>query len=154
MCKYFFLSSASSSIYTNLCISSSMPTEFQPPMYSSASSSSSSSKRMLSLKSSDGDVFQIEESGIVSESKTIATLVKAGWPGQPPFPLPEASTETLSKVIQHCNKHRASGPSSNTDILHEWDAMFVDVGRYTPLLDLIMVIRFLHCYDDHIKSLS
>ncbi|OWM83963.1 hypothetical protein CDL15_Pgr004394 [Punica granatum] len=107
-------------------------------MSSSASSSSSSSTRkMLTLKSSGGEVFEVEVPAIVSQSDIIATMVGEGQVGSA-IPLPDyVSSETLSKVVEYCNKHHASGLDESD--IQEWDAKFVDMGSYDSLFDLVMV---------------
>lgn len=109
---------------------------------SNMSASSSSSlplcpKKMITLKSSEGETFQIEET-VALQSKTLENMIKncAGTP----IPLRNISGKILAKVVEFCNKHAEVGVDAES--LRGWDAEFVNV-EYPTLFDYILAANFL-----------
>ena len=108
-------------------------------------------KKMITLKSSDGEEFQGEEAGAM-ESQTIRHMIEDDCADNG-IPLPNVNSKILSKVIEYCKKHVQARPNpadsgaadanSSTSTapaedLKNWDAEFVKVDQAT-LFDLILV---------------
>ncbi|GKC97022.1 SKP1-like protein 1A [Tanacetum coccineum] len=96
------------------------------------STSSSSSKKIV-LKSSDGETFVIDEK-VALQSQTIKHMIEDECADNI-IPLPNITSETLSKVIEYCKKHvESSNKGENDDNnkaveddLKNFDAEFVRV---------------------------
>jgi S-phase kinase-associated protein 1 len=115
-----------------------------------------SSKKMITLKSSDGEEFEVEEA-VAMESQTIRHMIEDDCADNG-IPLPNVNSKILSKVIEYCNKHvQAAKPGADASAgvaaaadgagaaapapaedLKNWDAEFVKVDQAT-LFDLILV---------------
>lgn len=107
-------------------------------------------KRMITLRSSDGEAFDVEES-VAMESQTIKHMIEDDCADNG-IPLPNVTSKILSKVIEYCKKHvesqkatgedkKAAGEDNTKtvdDELKIWDADFVKVDQAT-LFDLILV---------------
>ncbi|KAE8057283.1 hypothetical protein FH972_013988 [Carpinus fangiana] len=113
-----------------------------------------SSGRKITLKSSDGETFEVEEA-VALESQTIKHMIEDDCADNG-IPLPNVTSKILSKVIEYCKKHveapKAAAASedrstSSDDDLKAWDAEFVKVDQAT-LFDLILAANYLN-----IKSL-
>ncbi|PON93939.1 S-phase kinase-associated protein [Trema orientale] len=110
-----------------------------------------SSVRKITLKSSDGETFEVDEA-VALESQTIKHMIEDDCADNG-IPLPNVTSKILSKVIEYCKKHveapksddRASATAD--DDLKVWDADFVKVDQAT-LFDLILAANYLN-----IKSL-
>lgn len=99
------------------------------------------SKKMITLRSSDGEEFEIEES-VAMESQTIKHMIEDDC-AESVIPLPNVSSKILSKVIEYSKKHVDSSSSKSDEKtadeeLKAWDAEFVKVDQST-LFDLILV---------------
>jgi len=113
-----------------------------------------SSGRKITLKSSDGETFEVEEA-VALESQTIKHMIEDDCADNG-IPLPNVTSKILSKVIEYCKKHveatkattaaeeRSASPD---DDLKAWDVEFVKVDQAT-LFDLILAANYLN-----IKSL-
>jgi S-phase kinase-associated protein 1 len=113
-------------------------------------------KKMITLKSSDGEEFEVEEA-VAMESQTIRHMIEDDCADNG-IPLPNVNSKILSKVIEYCNKHvhaaagaakagaddaannnsSASTAAASGEDLKNWDADFVKVDQAT-LFDLILV---------------
>ncbi|PRQ41894.1 putative S-phase kinase-associated protein [Rosa chinensis] len=98
-----------------------------------------SSGRKITLKSSDGESFEVDEE-VALESQTIRHMIEDDCADiEIPFP-----SKILAKVIEYCKKHIDAAPksddrsssSSGDDELKNWDADFVKVDQVT-LYELI-----------------
>ena len=113
-------------------------------------------KKMITLKSSDGEEFQVEEA-VAMESQTIRHMIEDDCADNG-IPLPNVDSKILSKVIEYCKKHvqaspkpTESGTSSSTSTaaaapaedLKSFDAEFVKVDQAT-LFDLILAANYLN----------
>ncbi|XP_006646753.1 SKP1-like protein 1 [Oryza brachyantha] len=110
-------------------------------------------KKMITLKSSDGEEFEVEEA-VAMESQTIRHMIEDDCADNG-IPLPNVNSKILSKVIEYCNKHvhasnstsdDAPAPATNStsaDDLKNWDADFVKVDQAT-LFDLILAANYLN----------
>uniref|UniRef100_A0A0D9XRV8 SKP1-like protein n=1 Tax=Leersia perrieri TaxID=77586 RepID=A0A0D9XRV8_9ORYZ len=118
-------------------------------------------KKMITLKSSDGEEFEVEEA-VAMESQTIRHMIEDDCADNG-IPLPNVNSKILSKVIEYCNKHvhaaaaaaskagttsddaasAAAVPSPSGEDLKNWDADFVKVDQAT-LFDLILAGNYLN----------
>ncbi|XP_076894859.1 SKP1-like protein 1A [Bidens hawaiensis] len=108
----------------------------------------SSSSKVIVLRSSDGETFEVEES-VALESQTIKHMIEDDC-ADTVIPLPNVSSKILSKVIEYCKKHVDSPPSDDKtgdEDLKAFDSDFVKVDQST-LFDLILAANYLN-----IKSL-
>ncbi|XP_030950793.1 SKP1-like protein 1B [Quercus lobata] len=108
------------------------------------------SSRKITLKSSDGETFEVEEA-VALESQTIKHMIEDDCADNG-IPLPNVTSKILSKVIEYCKKHvetpKAEDRVASTDEeLKNWDLEFVKVDQAT-LFDLILAANYLN-----IKSL-
>ncbi|KAM0923383.1 hypothetical protein ACQ4PT_005569 [Festuca glaucescens] len=105
-------------------------------------------KKMITLKSSDGEEFKVEEA-VAMELQTIRHMIEDECADNE-IPLPNVNSKILSKVIEYCNKHVhaakpvADGASalSPAEDLKNWDAEFVKVDQAT-LFDLSLAANYL-----------
>ncbi|KAH0711491.1 hypothetical protein KY289_007450 [Solanum tuberosum] len=102
----------------------------------------SSSKKMLILKSSDGDEFEIEES-IAVQSITIKNMVEDDYTL---IPLPNVNTQNLIVIIEYMKKH-AEKTDSNEEEIKEFDKNFVKDKNYQKMLEIILAANYLHIND-------
>ncbi|KAI4325415.1 hypothetical protein MLD38_030818 [Melastoma candidum] len=107
----------------------------------------SSSKKIV-LRSSDGEAFEVDEA-VALESQTIKHMVEDDCADNA-IPLPNVTSNILSKVIEYCRKHvEAAGGATNSEDrvpdeeLKIWDAEFVKVDQST-LFDLILAANYLN----------
>ncbi|KAM3194022.1 hypothetical protein ACQJBY_070587 [Aegilops geniculata] len=117
-------------------------------------------KKMVTLKSSDGQEFDIEEA-VAMESQTICHMIEDDCVDNG-IPLPNVNSKILSKVIEYCKKHVQASPkpaysgavadaNSSTSTaaavpaedLKSFDAEFVKVDQAT-LFDLILAANYLN----------
>jgi S-phase kinase-associated protein 1 len=116
-------------------------------------------KKMITLKSSDGEEFEVEEA-VAMESQTIRHMIEDDCADNG-IPLPNVNSKILSKVIEYCNKHVQAKPADATagaagasdganaapaapaEDLKNWDAEFVKVDQAT-LFDLILAANYLN----------
>ncbi|MQK21709.1 SKP1-like protein, partial [Escherichia coli] len=107
-----------------------------------------SSAKKITLKSSDGEAFEVEEA-VALESQTIKHMIEDDC-ADSGIPLPNVTSKILAKVIEYCKKHveaTTSEEKPNEDDIKAWDADFVKVDQAT-LFDLILAANYLN-----IKSL-
>ncbi|GAB4848443.1 SKP1-like protein 1A [Ancistrocladus abbreviatus] len=106
------------------------------------------SSKGITLKSSDGETFEVEEA-VAVESQTIKHMIEDDCADNV-IPLPNVTSRILAKVIEYCKKHVESPKTDDRaaeDELKAWDADFVKVDQAT-LFDLILAANYLN-----IKSL-
>ncbi|CAN6555226.1 unnamed protein product [Malus baccata var. baccata] len=103
-------------------------------------SSSADLKKKITLKSSDDEMFEVEEA-VAMESQTIKHMVEDGCAGNA-IPLPNVTSAILAKVIEYCRKHSEDEGATAADgekNVKEWDAEFMKIDQNT-LYDLIMTV--------------
>ncbi|XP_004291337.1 PREDICTED: SKP1-like protein 1B [Fragaria vesca subsp. vesca] len=107
-----------------------------------------SSGRKITLKSSDGESFEVDEA-VALESQTIKHMIEDDCADNG-IPLPNVTSKILAKVIEYCKKHVDAAPksddrssSSGDEELKNWDADFVKVDQAT-LFDLILAANYLN----------
>ncbi|GFP89056.1 skp1-like protein 4 [Phtheirospermum japonicum] len=91
------------------------------------------STKMVTLKSSDNEMFQVEEAVAVI-SLTIKHLIEDDCADNA-IPLPNVDSKVLSKVIEYCRRHVDKAPA---DELNAFDEEFVKVDK-TMLIALVLV---------------
>ena len=101
------------------------------------------SSKKINLKSSDGDVFEVEYAvGLMSQ--TIKRVIDTGCAGDS-IPLPKVTSKILVKVIEYCKRHVEVSSkymeTANT-VLERWDVDFIKVDKYT-LFDFILAANYL-----------
>ncbi|PRQ47355.1 putative S-phase kinase-associated protein [Rosa chinensis] len=104
----------------------------------------SSSAKKITLKSSDGESFEVEEA-VALESQTIKHMIEDDCADNG-IPLPNVTSKILAKVIEYCKKHvDAAKPDEKVteEELKIWDQDFVKVDQAT-LFDLILAANYLN----------
>ncbi|KAG8364420.1 hypothetical protein BUALT_Bualt19G0126900 [Buddleja alternifolia] len=117
--------------------------------------SSEAAQKMIVLKSSDGETFEVEEA-VAVESQTIKHMIEDEC-ANTTIPLPNVTSQILAKVIEYCKRHveaaaakegaLQTGDKAADDDLKAFDTEFVKVDQGT-LFDLILAANYLN-----IKSL-
>ncbi|KAL5561212.1 hypothetical protein UlMin_030959 [Ulmus minor] len=106
-----------------------------------------SSPKKILLKSSDGEVFEVEEA-VALESQTLKHMVEEDC-ASTEIPLPNVTSSILAKVIEYCKKHADSAAAGDKDAkftddtIKAWDAEFVKVDQNT-LFDLILAANYMN----------
>ncbi|VVB08321.1 unnamed protein product [Arabis nemorensis] len=115
-----------------------------------------STVRKITLKSSDGETFEVDEV-VALESQTIKHMIEDDC-ADDGIPLPNVTSKILSKVIEYCKKHTDAAAKSETtdaasattvasassdDDLKNWDSEFIKVDQST-LFDLILAANYLN----------
>ena len=106
------------------------------------------SSKMIVLKSSDGETFEVDEA-VALESQTIKHMIEDDC-ADTSIPLPNVTSKILAKVIEYCKRHVDASKTedkASEDELKTFDADFVKVDQGT-LFDLILAANYLN-----IKSL-
>ncbi|KAK9990127.1 hypothetical protein SO802_025112 [Lithocarpus litseifolius] len=103
-----------------------------------------SSSKKITLKSSDGEAFEVEEA-VALESQTIKHMIEDDCADHG-IPLPNVTSKILAKVIEYCKKHVEStcaDERTSDEDLKAWDTEFVRVDQAT-LFDLILAANYLN----------
>ncbi|OMO98086.1 SKP1 component [Corchorus olitorius] len=106
-----------------------------------------STTKKIMLKSSDGETFEVEEA-VAVESQTIKHMIEDDC-ADTEIPLPNVTSNILSKVLEYCKKHVEAAASDKEtekkaeDDMKAWDSAFVQVDQNT-LFDLIMAANYLN----------
>ncbi|KAK7860790.1 SKP1-like protein 4 [Quercus suber] len=98
-------------------------------------------KKMIKLRSSDGDTFEVEEN-VAMESRKIKNsmmIQEYNCAGETVIPLPIIPSNILARVIEYCKKHVSE---SHGESLTAWDAEFVNLDNNT-LYDLCVAATYL-----------
>ncbi|OIT20109.1 PREDICTED: SKP1-like protein 1A [Nicotiana attenuata] len=99
-----------------------------------------SSKKLLVLKTSDGEEFELEEA-VAVRSEAIKNMVEDDCASNT-IPLPNVDSKTMAKVIEYWKKHSDEGVKE--DELKDFDKNYVKVLNYTELYDLILAANYLN----------
>ncbi|RZC78255.1 hypothetical protein C5167_002473 [Papaver somniferum] len=103
----------------------------------------STPSKMISLKSSEGEIFEVEEI-IAHHSLTIKHMIEEDCADNP-IPLANVNSKILKMVIEYGKKHRESG-GEITEVDEEtqkWDKELVNVDQET-LFRLLMAANYLN----------
>jgi S-phase kinase-associated protein 1 len=105
-----------------------------------------SSTKKITLKSSDGETFEIDET-VALESQTIKHMIEDNC-ADSGIPIPNITGQILAKVIEYCKKHAEVASSEeekprNEDDLKAWDKDFINVDQAT-LFELILAANYLN----------
>lgn len=111
-----------------------------------SSSSENNSKKMIILKSSDGETFEVEET-VALQSQTIRHMVEDDC-ADSVIPLPNVTGTILSMVVEYCKKHveAAAAAGGGDNDVKNWDRDFVKVDQET-LFDLLLAANYLNIKD-------
>ncbi|KAF8410397.1 hypothetical protein HHK36_002926 [Tetracentron sinense] len=102
------------------------------------------SSKKVTLKSSEGETFEIDEA-VALESQTIKHVIEDVGASNG-IPLPNVTSKILAKVIEYCKKHVDTPKTDDRGIdddLKNWDAEFVKVDQAT-FFDLIRAANYLN----------
>ncbi|KAK4481398.1 hypothetical protein RD792_012300 [Penstemon davidsonii] len=108
---------------------------------------SAATEKKITLRSSDGEVFEVDEA-VAVESQTIKHLIEDECADNV-IPLPNVTGKILAKVIEYCKRHVDAAAASKAednkldDDLKAFDADFVKVDQAT-LFDLILAANYLN----------
>ncbi|KAK2974718.1 hypothetical protein RJ640_007145 [Escallonia rubra] len=103
------------------------------------------STSMLTLKSSDGQEFNVEES-VILQSLTIKNMVEDDC-DKDKIPLPNVDGKCLAKGIEYCNAH--ANPGSEEEDIKEFDKEIARLGdneEFGPVFDLLLAANYLNIW--------
>ncbi|KAI3738092.1 hypothetical protein L2E82_28110 [Cichorium intybus] len=98
----------------------------------------SSSSNKIVLKSSDGEIFEMEEYE-ARISATITNMIEVEC-AKPFIPILNVTGDILSKVIEYCQKH--ANTANDDDALRLFDNEFIDMD-IAPLANLADAAEYL-----------
>ncbi|KAK6142852.1 hypothetical protein DH2020_023200 [Rehmannia glutinosa] len=98
----------------------------------------SSAVKMIVLKSSDGETFEVEDA-VAAQSQSIKHLIEDDC-ADTVIPVHNVTSKILAKVLEYCKRHVDAAKS--TDDLKAFDAEFVKVDQGT-LFGLILAANYL-----------
>nr|GMD65762.1 SKP1-like protein 1A [Ipomoea batatas] len=99
-----------------------------------------SSTKMIILRSSDGEIFEVEEA-VALEMQMIKYMIDDEC-ANTTIPIANVTGKILNKVIEYCKSHAETAQTSQDD-LKDFDAYFIKVDHQT-LSDLIIAANFLN----------
>ncbi|KAB2094931.1 hypothetical protein ERO13_A01G002400v2 [Gossypium hirsutum] len=105
----------------------------------------SSTSKKVTLKSSDGVIFVVDEA-VALKSQTIKNMIEDDC-ADGEIPIPGVTGNTLAKVLEFCTKHVDDKDDELPTKFKDWDANFAKVDQNT-LYYLTLAANFLN-----IKSL-
>jgi S-phase kinase-associated protein 1 len=100
--------------------------------------SSETTTKVLKLKTSDNEVFEVEEKAAL-QSGIIKSMVEDGYGTDDAIPLFNVEKKTLAKIVEWLKKHASD---ASKDELEKWDGDFVDVDT-DSLYDLLLASNYL-----------
>ncbi|XP_042503378.1 SKP1-like protein 1A [Macadamia integrifolia] len=111
-----------------------------------------SSTEILSLKSSDNEIFEVKKE-VVLESITLRGMVEEDEFSDTLIPLPNVEGKILSKIIHYCQKHtearakvNGSEGAADSKEIKDFDSEFINVDDKT-LLGIILAANYLNIKD-------
>ena len=124
------------------------------------SSSSTIAEKKITLRSSDGEAFEVEEK-VATESQTIKHMIEDDYSE---IPLPNVTSNILTLVIEYCKKHVEAASESevatyysydntSNNSLTAWDDEFVkDIKVDQNILFDLILVCFLSFQDDPLDA--
>ena len=106
-------------------------------------SSSTNNSKVVKLRSSEGEIFDVDEA-VALRFETIKKLLEE-CDANDVIPVPEVKGKTLSKIMEWCKKHTVGGEATEEEALNTWDAEFFK--DETILVDLILAANYLNIKD-------
>ncbi|CAA0386046.1 unnamed protein product [Arabidopsis thaliana] len=97
------------------------------------------SKKIIVLRSSDDDSFQIDEA-VALQSALIKGMAEDDCADNG-IPLPNVTSKILLLVIEYCKKHVVE---SKEEDLKKWDSEFMKKMEQSILFDLMMAANYLN----------
>lgn len=110
-------------------------------MATSAPTSRDNAKKMVTLRTSDGENFVVDEA-VAAMSETIKKLLE-DCDGDDIIPLPNVAAKTVVKVMEWCKKHTDDVGKLTEEELRTWDAEFVAMDQDT-LHGVILAANYLN----------
>ncbi|MCO5558998.1 hypothetical protein L7F22_012589 [Adiantum nelumboides] len=110
---------------------------------SSMSSREGAKKEMVKLKSSDGELFDVEVEVVAAQSQTIKDAMDCSG-GSTLIPVDRVSSKTLAEVLEFCGKQAGMAGVSEEVELKQWNARFVSVLDKQALFHLLEAANFLN----------
>ncbi|ONK68223.1 uncharacterized protein A4U43_C05F8980 [Asparagus officinalis] len=111
----------------------------------STSATATTTKRMIILRSNEGEKFEMEESIAVKESETIknSLLGSSSVDNSQPHtvPLPNVDAPTLARVIEFWS-HR-NGEWTSDEEKNRWESEFVEGMEREEMLRVVMAANYL-----------
>ncbi|CAA7048225.1 unnamed protein product [Microthlaspi erraticum] len=101
--------------------------------------------KKIFLRSSDGMIFQVEET-VALQSQTIADMVKDDSVSHQ-IRIPNVTGDILEMVIKYCKKHVVASSSSSEEKLKKWDTDFVSKMDRSTLVRMINAAYYLNIKD-------
>ncbi|PIA62090.1 hypothetical protein AQUCO_00200232v1 [Aquilegia coerulea] len=96
-------------------------------------------KKFLTLRTSDGETFKVEED-VILQSETIKQLVEDGC-GDGQIPLANVTGNILTMVIEYCKYHL--GNKKLGEEIKDWDDKFIDVDQKI-IFDVILAANYMN----------
>ncbi|CAO2827644.1 unnamed protein product [Amaranthus hypochondriacus] len=102
---------------------------------------SSSSEKVITLKSSDGQTFNVEANMVGSQSLMIKNLIESHVDANGVIPL-DVHADILPHILNYCKIRAKQDPPINDEELKKWDEEFIKCNQGI-LFDLIMAAYYL-----------
>ena len=102
---------------------------------------SPSSEKVITLRSSDGQTFDVEANIVGSQSPLIKNLIENHIDTNGVTPL-KVRADILTHILNYCKKHAKQDPPINDEELKKWDEEFIKCNQ-SILFDLIMAANYL-----------
>ncbi|KAJ0974654.1 hypothetical protein J5N97_016619 [Dioscorea zingiberensis] len=98
-------------------------------------------KKMVTLVSSDGVEFVVEKR-VAEQSLFIKNALNGGVVEEKVIPIPKVTGDTLSSVLEYCEKHASTAEFQENEI-EEWDKEYIEKANLNLLYDLLQASSFM-----------
>ncbi|CAO2827639.1 unnamed protein product [Amaranthus hypochondriacus] len=102
---------------------------------------SSSTEKVITLKSSDGQTFDVGANVVGSQSVMIKNLIESHVDANGVTPL-DVHADILPHILNYCKIHAKQDPPINNEELKKWDEEFIKCNQGI-LFDLTMAANYL-----------
>ncbi|KAL3896989.1 MAG: hypothetical protein SGCHY_003718 [Lobulomycetales sp.] len=115
---------------------------------------SSSSSKTVTLQSSDGETFKVDQK-TADRSVLLKNMLEDVGDSDEPIPLPNVVGKVLAKVVEYCEYHKDDEPAlvdddkdafdnsrNRSDDISEWDGNFIKVES-EELFEIILAANYL-----------